>query len=141
MRPIDADALERDYREQFEAVWRHTREVVKPSDFYIERMAAYEKEIVRMDMEAFCKFLQGRPTVDAEPVRHGRWIDEIEPNAVTASGREVHVFRCTACDFTWANKTAVLHYFNYCPNCGAKMDAEGGDQNEIHALPAPACWH
>lgn len=62
-----------------------------------------------------------------EPVRHGEWIDEIEPNAVTASGREVHVFRCSACDFTWANKTAVLHYFKHCPNCGAKMDLEVQD--------------
>lgn len=62
------------------------------------------------------------PTLDLAPVVHGEWIDEIEPNAVTASGREVHVFRCSACDFTWANKTAVLHYFKYCPNCGAKMD-------------------
>lgn len=56
-----------------------------------------------------------------EPVVHGQWIDEIEPNAVTASGREVHVFKCSVCDFTWANKTAVLHYFRHCPNCGAMM--------------------
>lgn len=50
--------------------------------------------------------------------------NEIEPDAVTASGREVHIFRCSACDFTWANKTAVLHYFKHCPNCGARMDGE-----------------
>ena len=55
-----------------------------------------------------------------EPVRHGMWICEIEPNAVTASGRAVHVFRCSCCDFTWTN---VINYFRYCPNCGAKMDS------------------
>ena len=65
--------------------------------------------------------------VEAEPVVHGEWIDEIEPKAVTASGREVHVFKCSACGFTWANKTAVLHYFKHCPNCGAKMD--GGEKD------------
>ena len=72
------------------------------------------------------RMIDACPTV--EVVKGGVWIDEIEPNAVTASGREVHVFRCSACDFTWANKTAVLHYFKHCPNCGAKMD--GGKENE-----------
>ena len=75
----------------------------------------------------FKQAILNAPTIDAEPVRHGRWIDEIEPNAVTASGREVHIFRCSACDFTWANKTAVLHYFKFCPNCGAKMDGGAED--------------
>lgn len=59
---------------------------------------------------------------EVAPVRHGEWVDEINPNAVTASGREVHVWRCSSCGFTWANKHDVLHYFKHCPNCGAKMD-------------------
>ena len=57
-----------------------------------------------------------------EPIRHGRWICEIEPNAVTASDRVIHIFRCSCCDFTWSNKTMVLNYFKYCPNCGVRMD-------------------
>ena len=61
------------------------------------------------------------PKVDVEPVRRGEWICEIEPNAVTTSDRVVHVFRCSCCNFTWANKAAALHYFRHCPNCGAKM--------------------
>lgn len=68
MRPIDADALEKDYREDFERVYKHTRDAVNPADFYIERKAAYDKELVRMEMEAFCKYLQSRPTIDAVPV-------------------------------------------------------------------------
>lgn len=74
-------------------------------------------------------------TLDYAPVRHGEWIDEIEPNAVTASGREVHVFRCSSCDFTWANKTAVLHYFKYCPNCGARMDAKEDADDQMQQMP------
>lgn len=57
----------------------------------------------------------------------------IEPNAVTSSGREVHFYRCSACGFQWNNKTAVFHYFKFCPNCGARMDAEedtNGHQND-----------
>ena len=73
------------------------------------------------------------PAIDAVPVVHARWIDEIEPNAVTSSGREVHFYRCSACGFQWNNKTAVSHYFKFCPNCGARMDAEedtNGHQND-----------
>ena len=62
-----------------------------------------------------------------EPVRRGEWICEIEPNAVTASGREVHVFRCSCCNFTWANTAMLLRYFKHCPHCGAKMDGEHND--------------
>lgn len=40
------------------------------------------------------------PSDDVAPVVHARWIDEIEQNAVTSSGKAVHFFRCSACDFT-----------------------------------------
>lgn len=68
MRLIDADALEKDYRSQFESVYKNIRDTVMPSDFYIERKAAYDKELVRFEMEAFFKYLQARPTVDAVEV-------------------------------------------------------------------------
>lgn len=68
MRPIDADALEKDYRSQFEAVYKNTRDVVMPSDFYIERQAAYNKALVKMEMETFFEYLQARPTIDAVQV-------------------------------------------------------------------------
>lgn len=56
------------------------------------------------------------PTIDAEPVRHGQWINNgFEP------------VRCSVCGITgdaingipWAIKS-----FKYCPHCGAKMDEE-----------------
>ena len=80
IRPIDANAL-------FDALYDNEFQTFCPLDEVSDVIAA-------------------APTIDYEPVRHGEWIDEIEPNAVTASGREVHIFRCSACDFTWANKTA-----------------------------------
>ena len=67
------------------------------------------------------------PTLDYAPVVDGEWIDKIEPYAYTAAGREIHIFHCSACDFTWANRRMVFEYFKYCPNCGAKMD--GGKEN------------
>ena len=140
MRLIDADALEQEYRRQFESVYKHTRDTVLPSDFYIERKAAYDKELVRMEMEAFCEFLKSRPTIDAdayfdavdrikpcpkcryqifgsEPVRHGRWI--VEDIVIDNNGRTMPDWpRCSECD-----RQSDLEY-DYCPNCGAKMDEE-----------------
>lgn len=115
MRLIDADALEKDYRDQFEAVYKHTRDAVKPSDFYIEREAAYNKELMRLEMEAFCEYLQGRATVDAEPVRHGKWI-------TFKDGRGCELRECSQCHYAFRR----LHPSIYCSNCGAKMD--GGDE-------------
>ena len=94
MRPIDADALKEAFEED-------------------GHLSGYIEE-----------FIDDMPTLDVLPGRRGEWVDEIEPNAITASGREVHVFRCSACDFTWTNKYAVLHYFKHCPNCGADMRKE-----------------
>ena len=67
------------------------------------------------------------PTLDYEPVRHGEWVEEIEPNVVTASGRDVHLWRCSVCGFSWANKHDVMSYYKHCPNCGARM--YGGKEN------------
>lgn len=57
------------------------------------------------------KWLNEQPTVDAEPVRHGRWntsLDGITPF-------------CTECGRTHHLWTRLP---DYCPNCGAKMDGE-----------------
>ena len=48
-----------------------------------------------------------QPTIDAEPVRHGKWIEY-----PIADGMN----QCSVC--------GVLRFgdSNYCPNCGARMD-------------------
>lgn len=52
------------------------------------------------------------PTVDAAPVKHGRWelVDEAEPQR----------YGCSKCScLSWYGT------YRYCPNCGAKMDLDG----------------
>ena len=58
-------------------------------------------------------------TIDAEPVRHGRWI--------RLEGRKyARPHKCSICrnglDFSAVN--AGRGDANYCPNCGAKMDLD-----------------
>ena len=54
--------------------------------------------------------------VKLEPVRHGRWII-IEENETKC------LMECGACK-DWINHDRG-YISKYCPNCGAKMDAEG----------------
>lgn len=56
------------------------------------------------------------PTVDAEPVRHGKWIELVV--AETDTGRLIH-WSCSECAIVVDHNTD-----NYCPNCGARMDGE-----------------
>lgn len=63
--------------------------------------------------------------IDAEPVRHGEWIERYSPGGV-------RLCECSVCgtsaisqiDDTWGY---VIDYYetDFCPNCGAKMD--GGE--------------
>ena len=58
------------------------------------------------------------PIADVAPVRHGRWIYDCERMA--EDGWTYRQHHCSLCEF---QSIAVSHY-NYCPNCGAKMDGE-----------------
>ena len=49
-------------------------------------------------------------TVDAEPVRHGHWVEAKYP-----------LFTCSECGAIYRD---TGYDYNYCPNCGAKMDEE-----------------
>ena len=59
-----------------------------------------------------------QPTIDAEPVRHGKWIvwDEI------LAGIYHTVSECSECGFT--TDKMFREEMPYCPNCGADMRGE-----------------
>ena len=61
------------------------------------------------------------PSVDAEPVRHGRWKERIVAIPWCEDDVDVYV-ACSVCDCTMPGAT------NYCPDCGAKM--MDGDAND-----------
>lgn len=51
------------------------------------------------------------PTIEAEPIRHGHW----------EHGKDVIgiYYQCSEC----GSQYHIGYEFNYCPECGAKMDA------------------
>ena len=64
-------------------------------------------------VHAVIEKINNAPTVDAELVRHGHWVEEIG------------MFLCSECGDAWGTEMEeMVRSFKYCPNCGAKMDEE-----------------
>lgn len=68
-----------------------------------------------IDINDFEEKLKSMPTIDAEPVKHGKWIEY-----PIADGMN----QCSEC--------GVLRFgeSNYCPNCGADMRGKKNERNK-----------
>ena len=62
------------------------------------------------------------PAADVAPVLHGRWIEYTKVIIPEPYNKWEQAWKCSECGFD----DGFVAY-NYCPNCGAKMD--GGDGN------------
>ena len=76
------------------------------------------------DLQYCQEAVQFAPSIEAEPVRHGRW-DE-----VWCFDYMDYTHYCSECNYDALTKEGTMHdevLTSYCPNCGAKMDggAEG----------------
>jgi len=71
-----------------------------------------------LSAKALWRLIKSQRTVDAEPVRHGKWI-EVDVGDCC--------YRCSECGFI--RDAYLLDIGNYCPKCGAKMD---GGENETN---------
>ena len=70
---------------------------------------------------AYSRFqIEDSPTIDAEPVRHGRWIPYFSDEAYNVT----NVFICSECEKS-ARFIMAYHEceYDFCPHCGARMDA------------------
>lgn len=62
------------------------------------------------------KLIVEQPTIEAEPVRHGRWAKS-----------DVYIFKkCSECGAIWDAALCENIFFIYCPRCGSK---NGGADN------------
>ena len=107
MRLIDADAL----NEKLEAL--------------MQRYAAQGRMEVADDYNFVITVLSTAPTIEAAPVKHGRWENTTEffPWQEDDGLRRYH---CSVCGkrVTVSREHKITDIFPYC-NCGAKMDEEG----------------
>ena len=63
------------------------------------------------------------PTIEAEPVKHGRWIPVYMLTSEGILPDEPIGYMCSQCN---ARRKKRL---NYCSNCGTRMDGEGKDDD------------
>ena len=85
---------------------------------YIEADALYMelvklKDFGELTAKKAIREVKNAPTIDAEPVRHGKWI-----GYAGTIGNE-----CSVCG-KWLDVLQGTAEMNYCPNCGARMDEE-----------------
>lgn len=98
MRLIDADEL--------------TNEVIHDMAIAALHSNAKYFSIVNDIVVAFSETIDKAPTIDAEPVKHGRWEDT----------KFINLRKCSCCQVEWGIYS--IEDFDYCPNCGARMDSE-----------------
>lgn len=68
------------------------------------------------------RVIEAAPTIEAEPIRHGRWIhrEYREYNSRTSIALiSIDFYKCSVCGYSSRVDTD-----NYCPTCGAKMETE-----------------
>ena len=120
MRAIDADKIKQRLQENH--------------DFYVNAYGGYKnlpvKEKARVDEITSCIFdVVNAPTLDVAPVRHAYWVP---CNVYCNHAQE---FKCSGKDGCGMS-TYYDHYtrycdYDYCPHCGAKMDA--GQEDDKNA--------
>ena len=91
---------------------------------YIKREAALMKLMQDGCSAKNLQSISDMPAADVVPVRHGHWIEQEDGNLDT-------YYTCSSCkeDFDLIAGTPCENLYNYCPNCGAKMD-EKEDKHE-----------
>lgn len=101
-RLIDADALLESLRESLDGL----------HGIYEGLQFLTEKQICGAQISCFHEIIlrvKEAPTIEAEPVRHGRWSDDR------------YRYKCEGCG-KWVLLEDGTADMNYCPECGRKMD-------------------
>ena len=98
------------------AAFREHLDSVPPFTKYGQRDPKYD-----FAKTVFLSELAAYPAADVAPVRHGRYIGEYDGYA---DGCPVFdMWYCSECGYYFEEWDEMPTY-NYCPNCGAKMDKE-----------------
>lgn len=94
---------------------------------YIERVALIDKMsklktggiFTEVFKKVVLEIISNQPTADVQEVRHGKWI-YVDGDLGWAD------CKCSECGYTDTDsfEDCTECFYNFCPNCGAKMDEE-----------------
>ena len=95
------------------------------ADALIKRMpSVMDMQDVYLPIHLKELLIDDAPTVDAVPVRHGKWIKGSETKRIKENryGVLFDAYYCSACESEayWDSDYGQI-LFHYCPNCGARM--------------------
>lgn len=65
-----------------------------------------------------------QPTIKSEPIKHGK-LEEVSIIRKIVKCN-IPISKCSLCGFSFCDVLNSNELYQYCPNCGAKMD---GDEN------------
>lgn len=94
--------------------------VVAKIDEFVEINKAHGFPVDIFDMEMLKKRIEQIPAADVAPVVHGKWLK---------APYKYLVGTCSVCGCEPLMPSFRATPYNYCPNCGAKMDEEANDEN------------
>lgn len=77
---------------------------------FVQQIA--DKELNANDVQIIQYILSHTPTIEAAPVRHGKWMQD-------KAARIQYRYNCSECGSPIYDK---IRPYKYCPNCGAEME-------------------
>lgn len=81
------------------------------------------KNSTKWTVQRVSALIYRQPAADVAPVVHGRMVEADRP--IRDGKSKVYGWECTVCKrFT---RIPFVDSWNYCPNCGAKMDGDGDE--------------
>lgn len=85
-----------------------------------DKAVVYGNNAIKGSKEIFAlAMVTQAPTIDAEPVRHGKWIRQTD----TRFGEMLNdILICSECNVAFSTVNMIRR--SYCPNCGCRMDKE-----------------
>ena len=84
--------------------------------------AEHEFPASKEAFERAARIIDQIPAADVRSVKRGKWIE----NAGYGGWGDT-IYQCSECGIEWTCEAGISIDWNFCPNCGAKMD--GGDSN------------
>ncbi len=116
MRLVDADAAIPLIQE--DKIEGKTLDIVK------ELGDGLQAETLNQACDRHIKIINSLPTIEAEPVEHGRWLTGVGEN-----GEPIGTY-CSECGWSWERNIAAIQLNKVlsrietprCPYCGARMD-------------------
>lgn len=80
-------------------------------------LALMDASLSSVDEDTILDLIDSIPTVDAVPVRRGKWIEKEDWSI------DDYYYTCSVCgeDFVTVDGTPSENLWNFCPNCGADM--------------------